>query len=226
MSDMSPARAQFIRAQAARASAVAAEDDPLALATGQELMLAKLAADRRHLKGVQSMERKAEVKRQLLPDYVPYVQGVLEADGGRQDDVLMSVLVWRIDAGDAQGALEIAAYAIRHGLKLPDQYQRTTATLIAEEFSDAAKRARDGGAVADTAVLHQVEEITRDQDMPDEVRAKLAKELGLALMPQDLTLALDQLRRAMQLHDKVGVKKEIERIERELKNKAAGTPSE
>lgn len=225
-----PAQAHFMRATAAAESSAAAEDNPLALATGYELMLHKLATDRRRLKEVQSMELKAELKRELLPEYVPYVEGVLAAGTGVQDDVLMTVLIWRIDAGDGRGAMEIARYAIAHQLSLPDQYQRTTSTLIAEEFADAAKRARDGGYPVDATALKDVLELTLGQDMPDQVRAKLHKEIGLSLslsiVDQPLTpdvmitgaAALEHMKRAMELNDKVGIKKEIQKLERELKN--------
>lgn len=225
-----PAQAHFMRATAAAETSAAAEDNPLALATGYELMLHKLATDRRRLKEVQSMELKAELKRELLPEYVPYVEGVLAAGTGVQDDVLMTVLIWRIDAGDGRGAMEIARYAIAHQLSLPDQYQRTTSTLIAEEFADAAKRARDGGFPVDATALKDVLDLTLGQDMPDQVRAKLHKEIGLSLSlsvsdqpftPEVMaigTAALEHMKRAMELNDKVGIKKEIQKLERELKN--------
>ena len=229
-----PAQAHFMRATAAAESFAAAEENPLALATGYELMLHKLANDRRRLKETQSTELKAEIKRELLSEYVPYVEGVLAAGTGVQDEVLMTILIWRIDAGDGQGAIEIARYAIAHQLLLPDQFKRTTATLIAEEFADLAKRARDGGLLVDVTSLNTVLEITAGQDMPDEVRAKLHKEIGLALSlsigeppfaAEQLALgstALEHMKRAMQLHDKVGIKKEMQKLERELKNSTTG----
>lgn len=213
----SPAQAHYQRVTAQRESCAYA-DDTLVHATGYELMLAKLAADKRRLKSVQSIELRADIKRELLPEYVPYIEGVLASDGGVQDDVLMSVMVWRIDSGDGAGALDIARYALEHGLTLPDQYQRSTATLIAEEFADSAKRARDGNQGFEIAQLHAVAELTEPHDMPDEVRAKLYKELGL--LTQNPGEALGLLQRAMQLNDKVGVKKDIEKLERELKNAA------
>lgn len=58
--------------------------------------------------------------------------------------------------------------------------------------------------------------------MPDEVRAKLHKITGQVLrdnkQPAD---ALAHLKRAMQLDCQAGVKKDIERLERELKPKPA-----
>ena len=65
-------------------------------------------------------------------------------------------------------------------------------------------------------------------DMPDEVRAKLCKALGLGLRnsanidsdtpdKDTATTALAFLRRALELHARAGVKKDIERLERLLK---------
>ncbi|TCP13760.1 small terminase subunit [Crenobacter luteus] len=228
-----PAQAHYLRVSAAQASAAAAGEAPPENASAYELMLLKLAEDRRRLKDIQSMEAKAELKRKLLPDYAPWIDGVLGAGKGSQDEVLMTVMLWRIDAGDYAGALDIAEYAIPHKLVMPDRYQRTTATTVAEEIADAAKRARDGKQPFDIGALQRCQALTESEDMHDQVRAKLFKEMGLlyAAMADDgppvgLDLghkqaALQYLQRAIQLYDKVGVKKEIDRLERELKNNAA-----
>ncbi|WP_114154083.1 phage terminase small subunit [Chromobacterium haemolyticum] len=216
---MSHARAHYQRASAAKASALAAEDGPINC-TAYELMLAKLAEDKRRLKQIQSMEGKAAVKREVLPEYAAWVEGALEGGRGQPDDVLMTVMTWRIDAGDYSGALDIAEYALAHGLPLPDQFSRTTATVVAEEIADAAKRARDGQQPFDLQTLTYTAELTDKHDMPDQVRAKLLKEAGLILAEQAPTAALEHLRRAQQLDNRVGVKKDIERIERAIKNSA------
>ncbi|WP_148716697.1 phage terminase small subunit [Chitinolyticbacter meiyuanensis] len=224
----SPSRRHFARAVAAK-EAAAAGADPMsrADATNYQLQLLQLAEHRRRLKGVMSMEGKAALKRQILPEYADYVAGVLSAGTGAQDDVLMTVMAWRIDVADFAGALAIAEYAIRYGLAMPDQYQRTAANWIAEEFADMALRAHAAGGLIDHASLIRADELTADKDMPDEVRARLRKAIGLGLaadaLPDDVALreqALQYLRRALELHDKVGVKKDIERLERELKNLA------
>lgn len=225
---ISPAKNHFQRAQAAQRQS---SDAPVrADATAYELMLAKLAQDRRRLHDLQSIERRAEVKRELLPDYEAWVGGALEGDHGVQDDVLMTVMVWRIDVGDLFGALKIAAYAIKHKLAMPDQYKRSTGCLIAEEFADYALRI---GAIAPeiTWQLQAADELTVNEDMPDQVRAKLLKAIGYGLQQSAdaypdqrlgiLQQSLDALKRAFGLHDKVGVKKDIERLEREIKNSAS-----
>lgn len=72
----SPARAHRLRALAANRVADGAEPPP-AHANAYELMLMQLAEHRRRLKQVQSIERKIEAKRTMLPEYMPWVQGVL-----------------------------------------------------------------------------------------------------------------------------------------------------
>ena len=222
----SPAQRHMMRATAAKVSALAAFDNPLKNASGYELMLARLAGDKRRLKAIQSIEAKCVLKRELLPEYAPWIEGVISAGNGAQDDVFMSVLVWTIDAGDYMGSIPMARYALQHKLTLPDQYQRTTATLLAEETADAGIRAHDASVPMDLASLIQMHALTEGEDMPDEVRAKLLKAIGYGLRadgkPDEACAAL---KRALQLHDKCGVKKDIERLERELKNLAAGKAS-
>ncbi|MBJ9626084.1 terminase, partial [Burkholderia multivorans] len=70
--------------------------------------------------------------------------------------------------------------------------------------------------------LLDIEQLTALADMPDEVRAKLHKAIGYGLAASHPASALDHLRRALQLFANVGVKKDIERLERELKNSASG----
>lgn len=220
MTISTPARAHFARVTAARAAAAAAPGQTMAGAKPYELMLAKLAADRRNLKGVQSVARKIELKRKLLPDYADYVAGVLTAGRGAQDDVLVTVMVWRVDAGDYDGALAIADYALTHGLSLPDQFERSLASVVAEQFADAALSAFLDGGTFDAASLVRVADLTATADMHDQVRAKLYKALGYATQTADPAQALNYLREALTLNDRIGVKKDIERLTKLLE--AAG----
>lgn len=221
MARHSPAKAHFLRASAAALAAASPQEALRADLNQYELMLAKLAEDRRRLKDVQSMERKAEVKREILSDYMPWVEGVLQGGTGQQDDVLMTVLVWKIDIGDFAGAIQIARYALAHKLTLPDQYQRNTATLIAEEIADMSLKAFNAEQSMDGESLQAVAELTADEDMHDQVRAKLMKAIGYARRAAgDLAGAKEALTRALELHDKVGVKKDLEILERDIKNSA------
>lgn len=222
---ISPARQHFERISAAASQA--AESESPRDANGYELMLHKLAQDKRRLSSLQSMERRADVKREILPEYAAWVEGVIAANQGVQDDVLMTIMVWRIDAGDFAGALTIARYAIQNKLTMPEQYARKTTCLLAEEFSEVALHdmAATELSVDELAglslILEAVVTLTEAEDMPDEVRAKLHKACGLAIAKTDKAAALEHLKRAFCLHEKIGVKKDIEKLERELKNLAA-----
>jgi len=223
----SPARRHYLRTAAAQAAVAGAKPDemPAATANAYELMLRRLAEHRRQLKMIQSIDRKIEAKRSFLADYTDWVAGVLQADRGGQDDVLVTVLVWLIDTGDLAGAVPLAEHALRHGLTMPDHYQRGIACVVAEEFAEVALKQLAAGEQPHLGALGAAVELTADHDMPDEVRAKLYKALGYALRDRFPEDALDYLKRALKAHDKVGVKKDIERLEREVK-KAASSAAE
>ncbi|MDR3300889.1 MAG: hypothetical protein LBU43_13085 [Candidatus Accumulibacter sp.] len=221
---ISPARRHRLHVTARAVNeAAAARLTPLENAKPYALMLAKLDADKRRLHLVQSVEKKIALKREMLPEYADWIDGVLEAGSGVQDDVLMHVLVWRIDAEDYPGALALAEYALKHDLKLPGQYHRTLGCLLAEEFADQALKAMVAKREANLDALAQISDMTLGCDMPDEVRAKLNKAIGLAYEGEDKpALALACLEKALTLHVQAGVKKDIERVKRTLKNEAAG----
>lgn len=215
----SPAQRHAMRVSAMKASQ--RDNAPLRHASAYEQMLVKLAADRRTLKTIHSKERKAEKKRELLPLYLPWVAGVLENGTGAQDDILMTVMLWRLDAGDITGAIEIARYALRYNLSMPG-HARSAPYMLAEEVALAALRARTAGEPVSVTELLTVIELTLSADMPDEVRARLHKVTGLTLRDDgQLNEALIHLKRALQLDTHVGVRKDIENLNRELTPKPA-----
>lgn len=219
-----------MRKRAALEAAAAAPADLMDGLTTYELMLAKLQQDQLRLKQVQSQQGKAALKIELLPDYAPYVDGVLSAGQGAQDDVLLTIMVWRFDAGDFAGGLDIADYVLRHGLKTPDRFSRTTGCLVAEEVATTALIAQKAGESFPKDILTRTAELTEEQDMPDEARAKLMLALGRATLedldentpgqPGQLQAGIDLLKRAITLHDHCGGKKDLERAERLLKKHA------
>lgn len=224
----SPAKRHHSRVLAALEAEKRAPGQPMAGATHYEVQMAELHSDRLRLKQVQSEEGKAELKRQLLPKYDPYLDGVLQAEGGAQDEIVTNAMVWHIDAGSYARGLQLAGYVLRHGLKLPDRFQRTTGCLVAEEIAEAAFKVQRGGELFDLGVVAQAIELTGEQDMPDEVRAKLLLVQGRGLMatvgdepaPDDqpaVATAVISLRRAIELHSACGGKKDLERAERVLK---------
>jgi len=127
---------------------------------------------------------------------------------------------------------------------LPDQYSRDIPTMLLDEFAGAYLNGNFGGPLADdphqaVQILGAVGELTHDSDVPDQARAKLHKALGYALLavandgaddkldftPAKLPVAAaanTNLHRALELFEGVGVKKDIERLERRLKKAPQG----
>lgn len=190
--------------------------------TAYEQQLHRLRMDKSRLSQVQSDTTKAELKRALLPDYQGWINGVLAADSGQADEVLTTIMIWSIDAGLISDALRIAGYVLRHRLPMPDHYKRTVATALVDEICDpalAAFKADASIATLSAELLLQLEQLTTDEDMPDQVRAKLYKTLGytLRLDANELSVARDWLQRAVTLFDGIGVKRDIELLGRALK---------
>lgn len=212
---LSPARQHRQRIQAEQA---ARQGGNVRHEKGYDLMLMQLGEDRRRLKGIQSTVKKAEIKLEVLPKYAAWAEGVLAADGSRQDDVLMYVMLWRIDAGEYAGALAIGRHALKHGWVMPTGFNRNVQTLLTEEMADAAKAALLAETPFDAELLLQTLDVIDGLDMPDQSRARLHKSLGYVLRESQPVSALNHLKRAMQLDDKCGVKKDTEQLERKLRN--------
>lgn len=212
---LSPARQHRLRVQAEQA---ALSGGSVRHANGYELMLMQLGEDRRRLKGIQSNVKKAEIKVEVLPKYAAWVDGVLAADGAQQDDVLMYVMLWRIDAGDYAGALAVGRHALKHDWSMPQGFNRNVQTLLAEEMADAAKNALLAESDFDPALLLQTLAATDGLDMPDQSRARLHKSIGYVLTGSQPDEALKHLKQALQLDERCGVKKEIEQLERKIRN--------
>ena len=197
--------------------------------TAHEQILHRLRMDLSRLSGVQSEETKAEMKKSMLPEYEGWIEGTLDGDSGRQDEVITRLMVWAIDCRDYVLAMKLGRYVVCHGLTLPDNFNRTAATFLTEEMSKPLLTLAAADADADLssgiAVLDEVADIVADSDMPDVVRAKLCKARALARRgATDITTkaeALALFREALTRNPNAGVKKEIATLAREVKKLSA-----
>lgn len=216
----SPARKHFERVSAAKAAGTATPGEQQQ-GEQYELHAHALWEARRTLKAIKSIQEKIKKKAELLPEFMPYVDGVLAEGKGARDDVLMTIMVWCIDVGDYEKALEIGAYAVQHNIDTPDQYERDTVSILAEEIAEGVKSAldkegADAAGLADIAA--RAAAVVEGHDMHDQIRAKLHKSHGYALRAAgDTEAALAQLKEALSLDERVGVKQDIQQLERQLK---------
>ncbi|AMR15393.1 terminase [Klebsiella quasipneumoniae] len=223
---LTPAQKHFQKVMAERHGKTDEQSDTAR--TAHEQIMHRLRMDQSALKRVQSGQAKAAMKRQLLPHYEGWIEGTLDGDSGRQDEVIVTLMVWAIDAGDYALAARIGRYVVTHGLLMPDRFNRTAATVLVDEICDpilVQVKADDATDVTPyLAVLDDVADFTSDRDMPDVVRAKLCKVRAFALRngtTEEQGTALELLRQALTLDAGAGVKKEIDRLARVVKKAAA-----
>lgn len=226
-----PERAAFV---AQVAPAAPAADTP----AGQEYAVLRvlLHDNLRTLSEIQSHEARNPVKAELAKEFAPWIDGVLaagEEGPAAQDEILVTNMIWAVDYRDVDYALRLGAHAIAHNLVLPDGYTRSVACFLAEDIAHLAL------AQAETVSLEQLLQLLRlveTKDMPDPVLARLNKAIGRAYWTKAdafdpaadnapaggkaayLSEAFDHLSRALELDKNVGVKKDIERVARQLKD--------
>ncbi|BEM96467.1 MULTISPECIES: phage terminase small subunit [Serratia] len=225
---LTPAQRHFQRVMAERHGKT--EEFTEAARTAHEQILHRLRMDQSALKRVQSDQAKAEMKKQLLPHYEGWIEGTLDGNSGRQDEVIVTLMIWAIDAGDYPLAVRIGRYVIEHNLAMPDQFRRTAATALVEELCDPilvqVKADESTDLTAHLQVLDELAQIVDGKDMPDVVLAKLFKARGFALRGGDdvaRAKALELLRQALKLDANAGVRKAIESLARQVKKASQST---
>ncbi|WP_210452342.1 phage terminase small subunit [Pantoea ananatis] len=216
---LTPARLHF---EAVMAQSRGNGENTLADLTAYEQVLHRLRVDKNRLKGIQNNKNKAEVKREILPDYQGWIDGVLAADSGQADAVLTTVMLWSIDAGNVAEALRLGEYAIRHKLAMHDNFDRTPAVVLIDEICDpvlAAFKASQSEAPLSADLLKALDGLTSSEDVPEPVRAKLWKAIGYTLRISKDTQAeaLEYLRKAITEFGDIGVKRDIEILDRMVK---------
>ncbi|KLF10508.1 terminase [Klebsiella aerogenes] len=228
---LTPAQRHFQRVMAERHGK--AEDLSDTARTAHEQILHRMRMDMAALKKIQGEQAKAALKRQMLPNYEGWIEGTLEGNSGRQDEVITRLMIWAIDVRDYPLAARIGRYVIAHNLAMPDRFNRTAATALVDEICDpilVQVKADDSTDVSPyLAVLDEVAGFTAASDMPDMVRAKLHKARAFALRngtPAEQETALGLLRTALIMDPGAGVKKLIDKLASQLKKTAAATIAE
>ena len=210
-----------------------------AAASAYRMLLAKLGADQTRLRDIQSVEGKIELKAQLIDEFDAHVDATLaaSAQSGKavQDEIVATMMLWRLDIGDFARGLDIAEHVLRFRLDMPPNIRRTPATLIAEEVAEAALKADRIAQPFDLHAVDRAMSLTQGDDMPDQVRAKLFKARGRLLLREASSAkdsasapagalqsaqreALAAFQRAFALDDGSGVKKDMERLSAKVSN--------
>ena len=179
-------------------------------------MALKFWNDFENLSNIQSISHKKELKAELLPSYLPWIEGTIAEGVGAQDDMLVKLMVWCLDTHDFKVAIDIAEYALLNDFVMPEPFKRDVATVFVEQLSDemlSLDRDPDASNIVDHAdLIQRAIDSTTGQDMPDQVRAKLYRVLGDSLKDAKPNEAINAYEKAIKLDDKVGCKKDLEQL--------------
>ncbi|MGO2213660.1 phage terminase small subunit [Psychrobacter alimentarius] len=169
--------------------------------------------DDQNLSGIQSISHKKELKAELLPSYLPWIEGTIAEGVGGQDDMLVKLMVWCLDTHDFKTAIDIAEYALLNDFVMPEPFIRDVATVFVEQLSDellSIRKDTDTAVYAD--LIQRAIDSTTSQDMPDQVRAKLYRAFGDSLKDAKPDEAITAYEIAIKLDDKVGCKKDLAQL--------------
>ena len=184
-----------------------APDDDTNPDAGSNIEL-KFWNDDQHLSNIQSISHKIELKKEFLPFYLPWIEGTIAEGVGAQNDMLVKLMVWCLDAHEFKTAISIAEYALLNDFVMPEPFTRDVATVFVEQLSDEMLKNVDNvGAHAE--LIQRAVDSTTAQDMPDQVRAKLYRVLGDSLKDAKPDDAIHAYETAIKLDDSVGCKKDL-----------------
>lgn len=249
----SPFRVHQQKVRAARAAALTGTAPVAGVAapmpeTGEaaseyNVLRALLHDNLRSLESIRSVTDRNPKKAEMARAFDAWVDGAIAAgtEGKAvQDEIVVTMMIWAIDYRDIDRALDIAEHVLKHGLALPERYSRTAPCLVAEDIAEAWLA--DPKDVS-REQLARTFNLTREADMPDQAKAKLFKALGRALAAAAgafdptadnapaggkgglLDAAKAAFETALKLNKNIGVKKDLDAVERELAKliEAAGT---
>lgn len=186
--------------------------------TPYQKLLLLLKQDKQVLKSIDSIQDKQIAKREMLPRYVDWVAGVLEgASPLENDEIFVTVLLWRIDVGQLTEAVPLAMFAIEHDMQTIDDFKRSLPCLIYEQFGEQLEANGDVGAAEldklTELALAKLDDGRHAVDMPDPVRAKFLKGAGLFYKRHDNRIVAKQLFQAADgYYERVGVKKLLKEL--------------
>lgn len=121
------------------------EDSPSVMIIGGvgkhlfEQLQAAMVTDVARIKTKPAIEDKQALKRDLLPNYLPFVQAYVADGHNYPNDVAVQVVVWLFDVNDIDNALKIGMHLVATGNNdLPPKFARNLLTFIADEVYEWA----------------------------------------------------------------------------------------
>ncbi|WP_444901705.1 phage terminase small subunit [Microbulbifer sp. SSSA007] len=196
----------------------AAEDD-----SSRDLVQISLDRDLELLKERADIKEKIELKRQLLPKYLPLVEQYREKGEHYQNWPLVYCTIWALDVEQIETALNLAKFAVEQQQKLPSFFKSADLqTFMAEGFHDwALEQFKQNGSAS--PYLDEVVQLVKTEAWPvinNIVLSKLYKVAGLfAERAGEIKTAVSWFEVAEESNPgKAGVKTRLQVLYKKLEN--------
>lgn len=230
---MTPMQRQQARQLAERRAAQLAEA-PVAGATqeSQHIKLLALNNDLKQLHGMALIADKQVFKREvLLPRWMPHAQAYLDGEREYQNPVLVYCIIWLLDTGQFELALQWADIAIAQGQKNPDGFKSELPSFVAHFILDWAETEAERGHSTEPYFSQLFEKVRDTWRLNERLTARYYRFAGLQLLrgedgktlasavndPDKLIQADQLLEQAEWLHPKIQVKTQRQRIAARLR---------
>ncbi|MFC6924286.1 phage terminase small subunit [Microbulbifer taiwanensis] len=179
-----------------------------------------LEADLQLLSERSDVKEKIELKRRLLPKYLPHVKTYREAGEHYPNELLVYCVIWLLDVEDIEPALELADFAIEQQQHLPERFKRDLPTWVAETVHDWAERQYKANQSASPYFEQVLEAVESERWLVTNVivRTKLYRLAALyAERNSELESAAQWLEKAQAVNpEKAGVKTWLNKLRAKL----------
>lgn len=104
-----------------------------------ENLKAAMETDLQRLKSKHTVEEKAALKNELLPNYLDFIDQYMELGHNYPNSIAVRVLIWLLDVGDIEKSLKLGLYLIRTPHQdTPANFDRDLPTILCDAVYDWA----------------------------------------------------------------------------------------
>jgi len=147
------------------------------------LLKLELESDVAHLRNLPRTEDRVEMKRdELLPRWLPTVEAYIAGDKRYANPALVYCVIWLLDTGELEKALDWADIAINEGQTMPDNFKSTMPAFIADTVLAWANVEAACGHSIEPYFSRTFANIQDTWRLHEEINAKWFKFAGLYLL--------------------------------------------
>ncbi|MGP9421525.1 phage terminase small subunit [Ewingella sp. AOP9-I1-14] len=143
----------------------------------------ELESDVAHLRSLPRTEDRVKMKRdELLPRWLPTVEAYIAGDKRYANPALVYCVIWLLDTGEIEKALDWADIAIGEGQDMPDNFKSTMPAFIADTVLEWAMVEAASGHSIEPFFSRTFNNIRDKWRLHEDINAKWFKFAGLYLL--------------------------------------------